>query len=449
MRNSQTQSRTSNIDAVSIALLVMIVLAILIRIIDPIFYDLHYQHDARFHIADLISLMNGQVPAYYAPPIYLAWYLIHKALIPSFWSVSMTPDQQMKAFVGLGNLTLFFGLLLGLYFLGKQLGLSRRQILLWLALTGAMVPLNRSLSMVRPENIQLALAPWIFLTGMNWFREMERRGVFPINLQFIVFQLLCGVEIFQKIGGVAVVITSYLSLLIFTKVNKKNFRNIIISSFITAIIFAAFAAGWYKVSGNFLFDHPANKISGYSYSAPLSFFVSFPMTEFVKTPYRFELRSSMAAILLADFYGDYWRYGYNQYKFTQSPMNDFNMRTRQRLGNIVSFVFFLVLTAICILTGKEAITKKIDGQKKLTVLVLGLLPLVFGLIYLGLSSQIYFNPEKGDIAKWEYILFAIPFLLLPLVNYASPLKNKWLHNIFYVFCFFLIMFGLTQSLYIL
>jgi hypothetical protein len=451
MRNNQPRSRTiQNIDAVAIALLVMIFLAILIRIINPVFYNLNYQHDPHIHIAGLISLINGQIPSDYAPPVYLAWYLIH-ALIPYFLSGFMTPDQQMKAFVGLGNLTLFLGLLLGLYFLGKRLGLSTLQILLWLALTGSMVPLHRSLNMVRPENIQLALSPWIFLTGMNWFREMERRGAFPINFQFIVFQLLCAVEIFQKIGGAAVLITSYFSLLVLTKMNTNNFRNVIISSFVTAIIFVTVVAGWYQVSGNFAFDPHRNaaKDPQYDHSAPLSFFTSFPMTKFLKTPFRDELRTSMASIFLSDFYGDYGRYGYNHYKFTLPPNDDSNMLFRQRLGSIVSLTFFLILAAICIYIGKEAMIKKADRRRILQILILGLLPCLFGLIYLGLFSQIQFHPGKANIVKWEYILFAIPFLLLPMVHFVCQLKDKWLRIIYYLFCFFLIVFGITQSLYIL
>lgn len=450
MRNSQVQSVVlRKPDVVSIALLVMIFGAILIRIINPIYYDLNFQHDPHIHIADLNLLMNGQIPDNFAPPIHQGWYLIHKMLVPSFWSDSMTSAQQMRTFVGLGNLNLLLGLLLGIWFLGKSLGLSRRQTLLWLALAGAMVPMHRSLNMVRPENIQLALSPWIFLTGMNWFREMEKRGAFIVNFQFIAFQLLCVVEVFQKVGGAAVVISAYLSLLVFTKIKEKNFRSVMVSSFITALLFVVTVAGWYKVTGNFIFEHSATKNPNYAYSAPPSFFLSFPITKFLATPYRDELRTSMAAILLSDFYGDYWRYGYNHLKYTLPPKEDPNMLFRQQLGGVVSLFSFLVLIAVSVFAGRKAITNKNDRRGILTVLILGLLPLVLGLIYLGISSQTQFHPGKANIVKWEYLLFTIPFLPLPIVHFASEIKDKWFGIVYYVYCFFLIVFGLAQSLYIL
>lgn len=361
----------------------------------------------------------------------------------------MTPDQQMKVFVGLGNISLFLGMLVGIYFLGRSLGLSRRQILLWLALAGAMVPLHRSLNMVRPENIQMAISPWIFLTGINWFREVEKRGKFFINFQFVFFQILCVVEIFQKLGGAAIVIAAYLSLLIYTKIKEKSFQSVLIASFVTALLFVVTVAGWYQASGNFIFEDVAAKDPKYDHSAPLSFFTSFPVIKILETPYRDELRTSMTAIFLSDFYGDYWRYGYNHYKFTLPPMEDPVMLFRQQLGSTVSLLSFFILIAVSVFVGKEAIAKKEQRRGLLTILILGLLPLFFGLIYLGLSSQIQFHPGKANIVKWEYVLFAIPFLSLPMVHFASSLKSTWQYIIYYAFCFFLIVFGLAQSLYLL
>jgi len=450
MVNNQTRSlELRKADAVGVFLLILIFVAVLVRISNSVRYDLNFQHDPNVHLAGIYSLMSGQIPVNYAPPIYQAWYLAHKVFIPSYWSAPMTPDQQMKVFVGLGNLSFFLVLLSGIFFLGKILGLSKRQTLLWLALVGAMVPLHRSLNMMRPENFQLALSPWVFLTGINWFREIEKRGVFFVNFQFVVFQILCILEVFQKVGGAAVVITAYFSLLIFTKIKEKNFQSVMISTFITVLLFVATVAGWYKITGNFILEDVAAKDPNYDHSAPLSFFVSFPMTKFLVTPYRDELKTSMAAILLSDFYGDYWRYGYNHYKFTLPPVEDPKMLFRQQLGGIVSLVSFIFLVTVSIFAAKKAITSKFEKREILSVLILGWFPLLFGLIYLGLSSQVQFHPGKANIVKWEYILFTIPFLILPIVHFSSQLKDKWSGMVYYSYCFFLILFGFVQSLYLL
>ena len=125
------------------------------------------------------------------------------------------------------------------------------------------------------------------------------------------------------------------------------------------------------------------------------------------------------------------------------------MLFRQQLGGVVSLFSFLVLIAVSVFAGRKAITNKNDRRGILTVLILGLLPLVLGLIYLGISSQTQFHPGKANIVKWEYLLFTIPFLPLPIVHCASEIKDKWFGIVYYVYCFFLIVFGLAQSLYIL
>ncbi len=429
-------------------LIFLIILAAIVRIINPLHYDISVQHDPHLHINGIYSLMDGKIPSYYAAPIYQTWYLIFIVLFPPFVNGTI-PDSQMGHLVGLGNFILAIILLVGIYSIGKKLGFSRTQNLLGVALTGSMVPLHSSLNMVRPENIQLAISPWIFLLGYRIFCETKKVNTVKSILCFLLFQILAVLLVFQKVGALAIIATAFIFFFYKKIRSKENVWKIIHTGIFFVIAFAVVVFGWYKLTGNFFLSTPATEDPRYAHKAPISFFSTFPIKKVLLTPYREELKTSMSAILIADFFGDYWRYRYNHYKYTPPPSESVYFLRRQQAGSIFSLLFFLSLIIIMVFLLVKAWKNQKNRSETISVLIMGFLPLLLGLMYLVASSQYQFNPAKANDTKWEYLVFTLPFIWVPVVFFYSKIKTGLPRVAFLGICAMLILFGLFQSVYIL
>jgi hypothetical protein len=385
---------------------------VLIRLINPFLYDIRFGHDPEWHINYLIWTSKLRAWPYYVGPYYYVICVLHAApALPFYLASAMDRIGWLSFGVGFANLDFFILYLIGVWRLGSAIEMERRQMFAWGAVCAVLPAIHRSLNMARPENLMLALAPWLVLWGLLWGREVGETGATLRSRKLWFLSIGGAVFITQKISGVSLISALWLVLLMYpVGTIQSRFKGLIVLTLTFAACTVLLGGAHRLNSGVWFFKHHAEKKAEYDHKAPLSFATNLDPVRVWRMPYRDNQRDSMPAILAVDFFGDYWRYGYSRYKRTTHTE-----RKMWRAGlGLAATGAFLALTLVgsarvasSILAGGAAAR---SARMQLSFLLITVL--AYALISLT-AMFLQFNPNKGDVAKWEYMLWCLPFIALP------------------------------------
>ncbi len=393
-----------------------------LRLGNPLVMDLRFAHDAQLHLPYLNNLLHLRLTDYYVLPWYYLACLLHALPLMPFWAAGAVSELQLLSFgVALCNLHIFLWLLAGLWRLARRLELAPGQTLAWLALCATLPPLVRSLNMVRPENLQLALLPWIVV--MAWdlgaaaqAGDASRRG------RIWLLAVLAAACVTQKVGGAAAMAGVGLVMLLDPgPAAARRLADLIGLAGLALAITAAAAVAYHLLTGTWIFwDSDATGFAHYLHSAPARFFYTFDPAHVWADPWRNAQRYSMWNILYADLFGDYWQYAI--FNTNIGPVLGRSL-ARARLGLAAASLFgALTLSgAVCLL--RDWLTAKgAERRPRWWRAGLSLQPLL-GLAYVALGCLLVFNPAKGDTIKWEYLVWGLPFLCLPAALLPGRLRG--------------------------
>lgn len=430
------------VERIAAALLAcVIVAAALTRLYDSWVYDLSLGHDSRSHAQYLGAMLHfGHVQNrvdYCLPQAYL-WTALHGWIASPLLPAGETALQN--AALKLGNLHLAIWLYAGLVVLARRLRLSTLATLAFLALAVSAPTVQRSLDMLRPENVMLAFVPWMLAMGVSLTddlregRPLTARAVLPLAI-------LAGLVTSEKIGGLTIPIAMAMALLAARSIPfGRRLRTVLVAGALTAAVALPLFVIHKVAVGRWFFQHPTftdRPVPGYDHVAPLSFYWPIRPADIWRNPVRERQRGSMWGILAADLYGDYWQYGPDHKRF-EHPLA---WRVAKQRAGLVATVFYLAVLLVAIVT----LARNRDGPASFALTMFTLI-LGGALAYMGLTCQVGFEPKTANLIKWEYIGWCVPLMVLPIALLAEPTRPRWQRAVAVTAALALGTFGTWRSL---
>jgi len=129
----------------------------------------------------------------------------------------------------------------------------------------------------------------------------------------------------------------------------------------------------------------------------------------------------MHNILYVDLFGDYWRYGIDARIYPVSEHDNSFRLFRVRTGILFSSVFMIALLFSlfwCVRRYSGFLNNSLNRVPFLFLLPLG------GHFFLIAASYVSdYGLHKFDIMKWEYVLWGMPFLCVPMIGIIEIEKS--------------------------
>jgi hypothetical protein len=411
-----------------------------VRLYNATVYRVEWGHDGRSHDQYLGAILHlGRVHnrvEYGLLQGYL-WTALHGWI----FGVLAGADEHGLHQIGLaiGNVHLYLWMVAGLIVLARRLSLRGTAGVAFLALTTCAPVVQRSLDMLRPENLALAFVPWLLAGAFGIAEDLQQERA-PSRLGR--FALLLGVVFSAKIGGFTILFALGLGLLVCPGIVwRRRWTTVARTALLVALVAMPLFAAHRLYVGRWFFEHPTftdRKIGrAYDHRAPASFYAPPDAAELWAHPVREAQRGSMSGILLADLEGDYWEYGPDHRRLAVPAGRHLRW---QRLG-LCGTALLLVLAV----WGSVELGRRRSQMRNRFVLThLGLL-LGGGLAYIGLTCQIGFDPGTGNLIKWEYIGWVVPLLSLPVALGVEPDRPRPLRVAATLGALALCLLGLLRS----
>ena len=401
-------------------------------------------HDGGSHADYLTSLahhlsIKKKNNQRYNPPVYYFFVLAHTKLAGTIDS-SQIWGNVLNNTVVLANTHLFLWCIGGLFFLGKKVGFSLNLNLIFIILTLSVPVFQRIFNMARPEILTLATTPWVFGLAKDLMDNPEKKGLNVISIKFWILVLLSAIGLTSKVCGLFVL--SGLLFYIFFKQTGSLLQKAQVTTTLCIIVLMLaipILIIHHKMSNVPFFEHPGIEGTKYSNSAPLSFFTNLSFRRLLISPYRNHHSDSMMGILLSDLYGDYWGYGVWSRVLREDPP-----KNKLRFSVLSSMLFFvLYLLALISLVLKMFHIKHVKNLwdvLTMNVIVMG------AILYLIIACEIAFNPVKGDTVKWEYIIWAVPFMTLCITFAVTKVEWRKLNKVSVFTIGYLVFTGFYMSI---
>lgn len=460
--------------------LFVIVYSFFLRIHAPFWFNLWGQHDYAIHPEYLKSIVELRYfKTYNAPYYYLILAVIGLPFSIAYHFHIISDTAFLHSVTYLSHDVFFLLIIAGMYLLLKELSFNKLETVAFIAMTVSSPVMQRSLNMIRPENFMLVAFIWLLLTMVRWWKHQKLNENQILwkdkNLWYSIF-LLSFISA-QKINGFVLLLSLLLiSIFVLRGTVYKRFALMIkptavIIGFIVILLFFNY---WFNHQWFFGIDNKDHK--SYQYKAPLSFFTTFDPKNMYANPLRNNQKNSISGILLIDLYGDYWRYGTDFWRLDKIPPSRFkefdHIRTRDdyyaletfnpyrlsmkfrkiraRLGLTLSFTF-LIFFILCFLILTRRLFRKngkqeIDFNKYISYF---LSSIIFpSLLFIVLLCRSRFSPEKGDHAKWEYIVWVIPLFAFVPIGLLSIIRKRNYKLLLHIILSILMIGGLLQSTYL-
>lgn len=395
---------------------VALALVVAIRVWNAIAYDPRWQQGAKIHLGYLRDLAYLRVPASYNGPWnYLLTLFLSAPVAVPLALLGVEDTALLHASLGFVQTILFAFLLVGCYRMGRKLW-GPELGLRFTVLVGAFPVVQRIQSMVRPENLLFVLTPWAILLYLRIAPQANQSIRKLVRyVPYLALVLAQALIVAQKISGV-VILGTLPAFLVRTRIGLKDSIRLLLKVVPAVLFLAMLLIGVQALlTGRTPFRHDVSSneqsfcAEGFR-PAPVSFFLSFQPSLAWNEPFRDAHRGSMPGILFVDFYGDYWRRGFDALHLERTE----GMRlSRARYGVVLSACFGLLwlVSSATVLFSKSAAAP--TERRNLFAAAMCLLGCA---LFLCAASLKYYCPEDGDIAKWEYVVWACVFLPIPLIS---------------------------------
>ena len=381
-------------------LAIFIVLIAILHLYTVSWFDITRQHDPMKHLLVLLGIVNFEpYPSYNSPYYYIfvgllsspfaVLYKMH--LIDSttfFWLAVIWSSFIFKIFYFVSSLML-----------AQTLRFRFNEQFLFATFCFLIPPVQRSLSMLRPENLILILTPLVCALLIKWWRAY-RNGVPIMNFPnaYLILVIL-GLISAQKISGM--ILVGLLSICAFMFMGGPWLSRVLAVArpclILAGILVALLSVDKFS-DGVSIFEHHAYERVQYSNTPEMSVFTKINLKKAWDTPLRNHHADSMINILLIDLFGDYWQYGILQDHGQSEKWNIL----RARIGIVISIIFIslyaisFILMTVLFLTRRK---KSLLDYEKMTLSSI----YFFGIITLIITALEIYNPSKFDTIKWEYI----------------------------------------------
>ena len=185
---------------------------------------------------------------------------------------------------------------IGLYQLLRKFNYSKKSIYISLSLLHFFPKIVEMRVLLKPEILVFAFLPWIIL-GIDDFFENDNRNslilaLFPVFTTYIK-------------GSIAGMVTIFLLIKYFRKINKGNFKEILIIFLL--FLFILFGVGYenYNHTEKNFFEVTTTK--NYDNVAPVSFIYNLNFWDIYFSPQLGSHNDSFTGITLLDTFGDYYK----------------------------------------------------------------------------------------------------------------------------------------------
>ena len=328
---------------------------------------------------------------------------------------------------------------IGLYQLLRKFNYSKKSIYISLSLLHFFPKIVEMRVLLKPEILVFAFLPWIIL-GIDDFFENDNRNslilaLFPVSL------------LLTSKGSIAGMVTIFLLIKYFKKINKGNFKEILIIFLL--FLFILFGVGYENYNHTEKNFFEVTTTENYDNVAPVSFIYNLNFWDIYFSPQLGSHNDSFTGITLLDTFGDYYKvnigsadnyYFYYQLDFFKdNTLNngfEYGLFLRQHLSVILTLLFYILLF------------QYYESNKKVKIYLLS--PII-GITILLLNALGFpdtnFDPNMGDTLKVSYYAFfiAISFVFLLCEIFKKYPKLISIISIVLIICFmFLLGFPKTD-----
>ena len=422
-------------------LIALLVTIFLFRLGSSIIHPPTVQHDRLHHHQYIRALAHGSYEKNYEGPYYYGIAAVH-TIISRTIRDSFFPDshrQNISNGIIATNAILFLALIFGLAKLFSLLTSEKEYALLMTALSLSFPVLHRSFNMARPENLMIVALVWGLYVLIRLLQEEHCRRV--LTRLLLASSFLFALCVTQKITGIVACISAVFAAGWCTS-TKFSYRLKVIALSITSVslISASLWGAQYALSGSTFYRH--HEQCGDSCGPnDLAVLYRVSPTAVWASPFRNTHANSMINILLTDFYGDYWRYGIDAPLYGKRRAIRV---TRVRIGILVT-CSYSILFLICLLYLIRQKPYRQYYRLPYGAQALLCIPLA-GYCFLLIACFITpYRQSEFDLIKWEYILWILPFLTIPILGVLEDSKQNRLTPSIQYACYALIIAGLIQS----
>ena len=424
---------------------IVAIVAALVHFYAAWWFDVTRQHDPSKHYAVLDGLANLEAFRSYNAPYYYLLVAFVSAPMIALYRMHLIGDAAfMSLSVAWSGFVLLTAYILGSFALARVLRFRSTEQFFFVALCVFLPPVQRSFSMLRPENLILTLTPFACALLISWWRAM-RNGVPAMRFPALYPVLgIMGLIASQKITGTLLVGALWFFLFLFTpgslaaRVRQLRHPALILIAIILALVFID-----RSTTGVSIFEHPASSRADYQRKPKLSVFTTFDPVKAWETPLRNSQAGSMANILLVDLFGDYRGYGILQDKGQTAKWNVF----RSRVG-IVGAAIFAVVYLLSLGVMFLPLVRSTRGNPILRERAVLAALFFLGFVILIAASTTQYNPNKFDIIKWEYIIMFVPFMMIPPIHLLSKCNMVLKRALLFPALSILLCFAVLQSTWI-
>ncbi len=367
-------------------------------------------HDPGVH-AGLVLQILGELDR---PSFNVPWYYLMVALfslqMKLFELDRASVVESLSVSADVANFVLVIVMIAGLYLLVRRCGGSRALGLFAGAVAIGLPVMQRSWCMLRPENLQAVLLPWLFWCGLRlWERpsSLWRQVACLAVAGFFATQKGLGIPVVGALGAVCLVAAWWRGRLM----GLHYLRLGILLGVVCAVLLVAAK----DISGRWQWDHDGYRSIEGRHRPPLAMFVDFSPAKVWATPCRNDLKGSFWNIAAADAFGDYWLYGCN-HSGLDRPREEMVKVARR---GIVLCIGFSIASVFLTVTAVRAQETRWKACWLLLVSSVSLAAL-FASFYAGI-----YDPKDTDCAKLEYVLWLGPCAALLSVAGISVLSQRW------------------------
>ncbi len=405
--------------------LAMLAVAVALRLHTASWYDPYMQHDPNMHFSALVDIVHLRFPhGYNGPYYYLAVALLSAPFSAAFDLGVIGKLAFLKTATVLSNTIFLAVYLYGCLLLARRLGFRFYTQFAFVALCLFFPPIQRSLSMLRPENLLLALSPYVCVYAMAFWRgqqfgksSAERATVWPAVglLILMAAQKISGMFFAAGLGGA---VLAFIPGTLPQRIARLWRPAVVLCTVAVVLVLLqrVVCGAWFFSGGQA--DWP-----DYQATPTARIFLNVDPVGAWRNPFRDNHADSMADILMIDMFGDYWRYGIDHYANKEAGNTVAWRLARARFGLVITWLY-IVLYAAGVIALLWSLRRAQGGQRLQVCERLMLAALFYiGLVMLGSATVVGYNARKFDIIKWEYIGMFIPFLMIPVAHLLDAMPG--------------------------
>lgn len=408
-------------------------------------FDISRQHDPSKHFSVLIGVVNFEAFPSYNGPYYYILVAFVSAPFAALYRMHLISELTFVTLsVAWSGFVFQVVYIIGNFMFARVLRFSVSEQFFFVAFCILLPPVQRSFSMLRPENFILTLTPFACVLLITWWRAIQN-GVPTLRYpaQYLTLGILSLIAV-QKVSGLLLAGALWFFLFLcsrgslYFRVQQLLHPTLILVAMILSLLTIDKLA-----SGVSIFEHPANEQEDYLHTPSLSVFTSVSIVNAWEEPLRNNQAGSMVNILLIDMFADYWQYGILQSHGQSAEWDMFRART----GITVSIVFFgIYFLSLAVLF--TSIVRTPQGSNILREKALLSTLFFLGIAVLIIAGRTYYMPTKFDTIKWEYIIMFVPFMMIPPVHMLSKCNNTLKRLIVIPALCAVLSFAILQSVWI-